>query len=127
MTLINHLVYQSQVHEIQTYHFNRNTLTQLMNVVSNLFVTADSSHLHLLLDLRQGNDLLLRVLAHELRRVASQHSHISACIAIVITDSLALEFVEKTIHTILSRDRVHAFVDIEKAHFWLELERDKVT
>lgn len=123
--MLNHLIHANEVHEIQVHHFSRNTLTKLMNVVANLFYEVEATHLFLLLDLHDANDLLVRVLAHELRRIATQNGHVAACIAIVVSDNVSVEFIEKTIRTILTRDRVQVFVNADKAHLWLQIEHDK--
>src|SRR5690606_35101745 len=122
MAYVIHNHQATNIHEIQMKRINSEAIRQLFDISTRILNTGDSDNIYMVIDARECMILLLRLLAHELRSLAHRDGQVVACIAIVIANRGISEETSKMMQTILERDRVELFTDIEKARFWLQLE-----
>lgn len=123
---MSYVIYEQlskNIHEVKMNRMNSAAIQQLFDLSTKIFSASDSENVYMLIDARESMLLPLRLLAHELRTLSRRDGQVKACIAIVIANRSISNETTKMLETILERDRVQIFTQLEKAHLWISLEQ----
>jgi hypothetical protein len=125
MELITHQRTEEGFHEIVFSKACRASIEELTTLLENLYED-NNPNIYCLLDMRASGMLPLRYLTYQMRRLQTTYkNHYPIHLAIVLQDSLMLDVSMVLLRTIMRHDRAQYFTDIEKAHIWLRMHRDK--
>lgn len=128
--MLTELIQHKQSDDTHIFAFHQATrmaVDDLTQHLRTLYSTAKPEHpFYIILDMRASGMLPLRYLAYSLRALVSQHPNKpSAYIAVILDDSALVSVTDALLKTILRRDHVQYFTQLDTAQLWLQIERKK--
>lgn len=116
----------NNVHELVFNEASRQAADEFLSMWAALYERNEANMLYIVLDMRDSGMLPLRYLTTQMRDMLQQHpDRESAHIAIVLDDPQILSVTQALMRTIIRRQRVQYFTQMDKAYFWLEIEKKK--
>ena len=126
MGVVTHYL-ANNIHEIKIQQSSSEAIDQLFEISDRIFTNRETENIYLLIDAREAKNLSLHLLAIELRTLSQRDGKVKPCIAIVAESVTGIQETSRMLKTILERDRVEFFTDIEKSRLWIELEMNRRT
>ncbi|MGB7340181.1 MAG: hypothetical protein WBC91_14890 [Phototrophicaceae bacterium] len=126
MSVITHVALDNNSHELVFAEASRNAIDQFLGMLVEFFEASNGEAFYIVLDMRHSGMLPLRYLTKSLRRVLERYpDHTRASIAIVLEDPQLLDVTRALLRTIMHREVVQYFTQIDKAHLWLKIVKNK--
>lgn len=126
MPVITHITLDNNIHELVFAESSRQAINQFLDKLVEFYEQAGDEHLYIVLDMRQSGMLPLRSLTQSLRSLLQTYpDHDAATIALVLDDPQMLDVTEALLKTIMRRDTIQYFTQLDKARLWLSIEQNK--
>lgn len=126
MPVITHITLDDNIHELVFTESSRRTIDHFLDMLVQFYGENTDDNLYFVLDMCESGMLPLRYLTKELGHVLEAYPEREAArIALVLDDPQMLNVTRALLDTIVRRDRVQYFTQIDKARLWLQLEQKK--
>lgn len=126
MSLITYQQLDNNVHKLFFIEANRRSSDEFIEILTDFYQNVELDNVYLLLDLRESGMLPLRRLTTNMRHINEEYpNHPAVHIALALNDGLMVDVTSALMRTIMRRDSIQYFTDIDKAYQWLEIEQDK--
>lgn len=126
MPVITHVALDNNIHELVFAESSHDAIDQFLVMLIDFYKEANDNSAYVVLDMRESGMLPLRYLTKSLRRLFEQYPvKETAKIALVLEDPQMLNVTRALLGTIMRRESVQYFTQIEEARTWLQLEQNK--
>jgi len=126
MPVITHITLDDNIHELVFSESSRRAIDHFLDMLVQFYSENGDDNLYFVLDMRESGMLPLRYLTKELRALLEAYPDREAArIALVLDDPQMLNVTRALLNTIVRRDRVQYFTQVDKARLWLQIEQKK--
>ena len=120
MPVITHITLDDNIHELVFSESSRRAIDHFLDMLVQFYSENGDDNLYFVLDMRESGMLPLRYLTKELRALLEAYPDREAArIALVLDDPQMLNVTRALLNTIVRRDRVQYFTQVDKARLWL--------
>ncbi|MEL6308726.1 MAG: hypothetical protein AAFN11_19235 [Chloroflexota bacterium] len=125
MSTLTYISMDNNTHELVFNEATRKATDEFIALWAK-WQTMQSGNLYIVLDMRPAGMVPLRYLTKQMKKMLAKHVEgENVYIAIVLDDPQMLMVTQVLLRTIVKRQPVQYFTQVEKAHLWIKIEQKK--